>query len=39
MVNDVFIQGFTAALIAGLITGVGGFMIFLKKNIPGNISM
>ena len=31
MVNDVFIQGFTAALIAGLITGVGGFMIFLKK--------
>ncbi len=31
MFNEVFVQGFIAALIAGLVTGVGGFMIFLKK--------
>lgn len=31
MFTNVFIQGFVAALIAGLITGVGGLGIFLKK--------
>lgn len=31
MFNDVFTQGLLASLIAGLVTGVGGFMIFLKK--------
>lgn len=31
MFNDVFVQGMLASLIAGLVTGVGGFMIFLKK--------
>lgn len=31
MFNDVFVQGMIASLIAGLVTGVGGFMIFLKK--------
>ncbi len=30
--TDVFMQGLLASLIAGLITGVGGFMIFLKKH-------
>lgn len=29
--TEVFFQGFMASLIAGLITGVGGLMIFLKK--------
>lgn len=31
MLSDVFIHGFLASLFAGLVTGVGGFMIFLKK--------
>ncbi len=31
MINQVFIQGVMASLIAGLITGVGGMLIFLKK--------
>lgn len=31
MINEVFMQGFLASLVAGLVTGVGGFMIFLKK--------
>ena len=31
MVNQVFMQGLLAALAAGLVTGIGGFMIFLKK--------
>ena len=31
MINEVFLRGFEAALIAGLITGLGGFCIFLKK--------
>lgn len=31
MFTEVFIQGLTAATIAGLITGVGGLMIFLKN--------
>ena len=31
MFTDVFMQGFTAALLAGLVTGVGGLCIFLKK--------
>lgn len=31
MINSVFMQGFVAALAAGLVTGVGGFLIFLKK--------
>lgn len=25
-------QGLLASLLAGVVTGVGGFMIFLKKN-------
>lgn len=29
--SSVFIQGMLASLIAGLVTGLGGFMIFLKK--------
>lgn len=29
--TDVFLQGLIASTIAGLITGFGGFMIFLKK--------
>lgn len=32
MINDVFVQGMVASLIAGLVTGLGGFMIFLKKH-------
>ncbi len=31
MFSSVFIQGFLASLGAGFITGVGGFMIFLKR--------
>lgn len=31
MINQIFMQGFWAALIAGLITGVGGLCIFFKK--------
>ncbi len=31
MVNSVFLQGLLAATVAGLVTGVGGFMIFLKR--------
>lgn len=31
MVENTFIEGFLAALLAGLITGVGGLGIFLKK--------
>lgn len=31
MVNQVFMQGLLAALAAGLVTGIGGFMIFLKR--------
>lgn len=31
MINSVFMQGLGAAVVAGLITGVGGFMIFLKR--------
>lgn len=31
MITNVFVEGFLASLVAGLITGVGGFMIFLKK--------
>lgn len=31
MFNEVFIQGLTAATVAGFVTGVGGFLIFLKK--------
>ena len=29
--NDVFLQGFCASLIAGLVTGLGGLCIFIKK--------
>lgn len=32
MLNEVFLQGFLAALAAGLVTGVGGFCIFFKKH-------
>ena len=31
MFNSVFVQGFCAALGAGLVTGLGGFLIFVKK--------
>lgn len=31
MFTEVFMQGLLASVIAGLITGVGGFMVFLKK--------
>ena len=31
MMENVFVQGFIASIVAGLITGVGGGMIFLKK--------
>jgi len=31
MINQVFLHGFFAALIAGLITGLGGLCIFFKK--------
>ncbi len=31
MMSSVFVQGLLASLIAGLVTGVGGFMIFLKR--------
>ena len=31
MINQVFLHGFLAALGAGMVTGVGGFCIFLKK--------
>lgn len=31
MISQVFLQGFWAALAAGLVTGIGGFGIFLKK--------
>lgn len=29
--ENLFVSGITASLVAGLITGIGGFMIFLKK--------
>ena len=29
--SGVFMQGLLASLLAGVVTGVGGFMIFLKK--------
>lgn len=29
--GDVFVQGLLASLVAGLVTGVGGFLIFVKK--------
>lgn len=29
--SEVFMQGLLASVIAGLVTGIGGFMIFLKK--------
>ena len=32
MVSDLFLEGLLAATIAGLVTGVGGFMVFLKKH-------
>ena len=32
MVTSVFMQGFLAALVAGLVTGVGGLCIFFKKH-------
>ena len=32
MLNEVYLQGFLAALAAGLVTGVGGFCIFFKKH-------
>ena len=36
--TEIFWQGLTAALVAGLVTGAGGFMIFLKKKYSqGNI--
>lgn len=31
--SGVFMQGLLASLLAGVVTGVGGFMIFLKKKI------
>lgn len=31
MINAVFMQGFLAAFAAGLVTGLGGFLIFVKK--------
>ncbi len=31
MFDGVFMQGLLASMVAGLVTGVGGFMIFLKK--------
>lgn len=31
MFDGVFMQGLLASIVAGLVTGVGGFMIFLKK--------
>ena len=31
MFNAVFMQGFLAAFVAGLVTGIGGFLIFVKK--------
>jgi len=31
MFGGVFMQGFYASLVAGLVTGLGGFLIFLKK--------
>ncbi len=31
MFSSIFAQGMIAALVAGMITGVGGFMIYLKK--------
>lgn len=31
MITQIFIQGFLAALAAGLVTGLGGFLIFVKK--------
>ncbi len=34
--NNVFLQGLGAATFAGLITGVGGFMIFLKRKYSQN---
>ena len=32
MLNEVYLQGFLAALAAGLVTGVGGFCIFFKRH-------
>ena len=29
--NAIFVNGFMAALIAGMVTGVGGLLVFLKK--------
>lgn len=29
--DNIFVQGMLAATVAGLVTGIGGFMIFLKK--------
>ena len=31
MITDTFVNGFIASLIAGMITGIGGLCIFLKK--------
>jgi len=40
MINQVFLHGFFAALIAGLITGLGGLCIFFKKRyFEAEISM
>ena len=36
MVNQVFMQGLLAALAAGLVTGIGGFMIFFEKKVFEN---
>lgn len=38
--NDVFLQGFCASLIAGLVTGLGGLCIFIKKRyLKSDINM
>ena len=29
--NAIFVNGFVAALLAGMVTGVGGLLVFLKK--------
>ncbi len=34
--TNVFIEGLLASLIAGVVTGIGGFMIFLKKKYSQN---
>lgn len=31
MFSEIFLQGMLASLLAGLVTGIGGFMIFLKR--------